>query len=87
MIVTDRPTDSPRYLVCNNGPHLRNTAMQPQKAIHTYNNMTVRYEIQNIRHVGVRATQLRRFKIALSYTVRWWLYCDCISFSLDAVGL
>jgi len=28
-IVTDRPTDRPRYSVCNNRPHLRSTAMRP----------------------------------------------------------
>ena len=28
-IVTDRPTDRPRYSVCNNRPRLRSTAMRP----------------------------------------------------------
>jgi len=30
-IVTDRPTDRPRYSVCNNRPHLHSTVMRPNK--------------------------------------------------------
>jgi len=36
---TDRPTDRPRYSVCNNRPHLRrlrSTTMQPNNAVKTY---------------------------------------------------
>jgi len=30
---TDRPTDRPRYTVCNNRPHLASAAMRPNKAL------------------------------------------------------
>jgi len=66
-IVTDRPTDRPRYSVCSNRTHLRSTgtAMRPDKArdfhieIHMYIYTTINFT-DEFGNVSVTVTLMCR---------------------------
>ena len=87
---TRQPTDRPRYSTCNNGPHLRSTAMQPNNTMTIYRHSNVLEATivsitqscpWNHRHHQWRSRtlgRLVRWSNLPPYCLRFWKWIACL---------